>query len=154
MFRGISFELPNDYGSFLKDILQPVNVQSFNWHIDNIETYTASNDRANGELFPQNGTILEGFKLKEAIETEKVYVIFAELRAFQGAVTSHPQTYEEFAASDCQLVLLIADTIYTTIYCKDQTMLLALYKNGRSFGFRNLAYINEQNDSRTRLSVW
>ncbi|MFP3513816.1 DUF2691 family protein, partial [Peribacillus sp. SIMBA_075] len=87
-----------DYGSFLKDILQPVNVQSFNWHIDNIETYTTSNDRPNGELFPQNGTILKGLELKEVIETEQVYVIFAELRAFQGAVTSPPQTYEEFTA--------------------------------------------------------
>lgn len=154
MFRGISFELLNDYGSFLKDILQPVNVQSFNWHIDNIETYTTSNDRPNGELFPQNGTILKGLELKEVIETEQVYVIFAELRAFQGAVTSPPQTYEEFTASDCQLVLLIADTIYTTIYCKEQTMLHALYENALSFGFRELEYVNEQNDSRTRLSVW
>lgn len=106
------------------------------------------------DLFPRNREQLTGSELKKVIETEQAYVIFAELRAFRGPVTSHPATYEEFAASDCQLVLLIVDTIYTTIYCKDQQMLHALYENAHSFGFRDLEYLNEQNDSRTRLSVW
>jgi len=154
LFRGISFELPNDYGSFLKDILQPINVQAFNWHIDNVEAFASRNGSHMNELFPLNREQLTGSELKEVIETEQAYVIFAELRAFQGPVTSYPETYEEFAESDCQLVLLIVDTIYTTIYCKDQQMLHALYENARSFGFHDLEYLNEQNDSRTRLSVW
>lgn len=154
MKRGISFELPNDYGSFLKDILQPINVQAFEWHIDNVEAFASRNGSHMTDLFPRNREQLTGSELKKVIETEQAYVIFAELRAFRGPVTSHPATYEEFAASDCQLVLLIVDTIYTTIYCKDQQMLHALYENAHSFGFRDLEYLNEQNDSRTRLSVW
>ncbi|MGM0898110.1 MAG: DUF2691 family protein [Bacillota bacterium] len=90
--RRISFELPNDFGSFLKD----------------------------------NGAILKGSELQAVIEKEKAYLVFMELRAFQGDVILHPDTYEEFAANDCQLVLLIADSIYTTIYCKDQLMLHSL----------------------------
>lgn len=154
MKRGISFELPNGYGSYLKDILQPINVQAFNWHIDNIEAYAASNGSLSEDLFPHNGATLTGSELKEVIETGQAYLIFVELRTFRGPVTSHPETYGEFAASDCQLVLLIVDTIYTTIYCKDHEMLHALYENARSFGFHDLEYLTEQNDSRTRLSVW
>ncbi|MFP3357523.1 DUF2691 family protein [Planococcus sp. SIMBA_143] len=154
MKRGISFELPNDYGSFFKDILHPINIKAFKWHIDNVEAFASRNGSHTNDLFPHNTEQLTGSELKEVIETERAYVIFAELRAFQGPVTSHPETYEEFVASDCQLVLLIVDTIYTTIYCKDQQMLHALYENAHSFGFRDLEYLNEQNDARTRLSVW
>ncbi len=154
LYKGISFELPNGYGSYLKDIFQPINVLDFDWDITNIEAYASSDSSHVNDLFPPNKEHIQGSKLQEIIETKQAYLIFVELRAFQGPITSHPKTYKEFMASDCQLILLLADSIYTTIYCKDQQMLHSLYENARNLGFQKLVYLSEQNDSRNRLSVW
>ncbi|TMV43302.1 DUF2691 family protein [Paenibacillus mesophilus] len=63
-------------------------------------------------------------------------------------------TYEEFLKSQCQLVLIVIDSSYLTVYCKDNKMIDDLYLNAIRKGFEKVEYITDENDFRTRLSVW
>jgi ribosomal protein S16 len=83
------------------------------------------------------------------------YIIFADLKAYpKGKMVSDIGTYEDFLNSDCQLVVLVVDCTYVTIYSKDKEMLEWLYYRAKVNKFENVQYITKENDSRTRLSVW
>ncbi|TYR81408.1 DUF2691 family protein [Priestia megaterium] len=60
----------------------------------------------------------------------------------------------EFLNSNCELVLLIIDSTYCTIYCKGANLLNQLYKNAQQHKFKSVAYVTDKNDCRSRLSVW
>ncbi|MDH6368576.1 hypothetical protein M2444_000354 [Paenibacillus sp. PastF-3] len=88
------------------------------------------------------------------MENNEYYIIFANFKAFpQEKDVTDVQTYEEFLNSDCQLVLLVVDCEYATVYCKDQGKLEALYHNAIANGYEDVQYITYENDFRTRLSV-
>ncbi|KAF1342305.1 hypothetical protein ABP1_3037 [Bacillus subtilis] len=63
-------------------------------------------------------------------------------------------TYEEFADSDCELVLLIADNSYVSIYCKNKNIIEKLYFNALQNDFEDVQFITDENDTRTSLTVW
>lgn len=106
-------------------------------------------------LFPEEINVLDGTLLKRILEDNQYYLIFADLKAFpKGKNVSDIERYEEFLNSDCQLVLLIVDSTYTTIYCKDKAILGCLFQNAKDLGFNNVEHITDENDGRTRLSVW
>ena len=154
MRRGISFEIPNEYGSLLGDVLKPIDITAFNWRIGSGESYMVVNDQLDQELFSEDREIIQGVELKSLLETNKYYIIFAELQAFSIEEISHIETFEEFTQSECELVLLVVDCSYVTIYCKNQMAIKLLYKNAINCGFEDVEYITDENDSRTRLSVW
>ncbi|WP_420819440.1 DUF2691 family protein [Paenibacillus thalictri] len=56
-------------------------------------------------------------------------------------------------ASDCELIVLIADSAYTSIYCKDSKVLRELYDNMESLKVDKLAYITDENDFRHTVKV-
>ncbi|WP_337588343.1 DUF2691 family protein [Paenibacillus gorillae] len=63
-------------------------------------------------------------------------------------------TFDEFLKSDCHLVLLIVDSVYVTIYCKDKDQIESLYNNAVNKKYEKVEYVTEDNDFRTGLSVW
>ena len=154
MRRGISFEIPNDYGRFLGDVLQPIEINAFHWKIGIGESYKIVNDKLDGMLFPDSQESISGTELKTTLESNDYYVIFADLQAYPSKEISSIETYEEFMESDCELVLLVVDCSYVTIYCKNQEAIISLQKNALNNGFTDIEYITDENDSRTRLSVW
>ncbi len=155
MKRGISFEIPNKYGSFLGEIVKPIDMTDLHWRVEDAESYLVVKDQLADELFPKHLNIITGMGLKEYLEKNRYYLIFADLKAFPiGEILKDVETYEEFANSTCQLVLLIADSAYATIYCKEKEHIEWLYQNAKSLGFKNIQYITDENDTRIKLSVW
>ncbi|MFC0213422.1 DUF2691 family protein [Paenibacillus chartarius] len=71
-----------------------------------------------------------------------------------GAPIVDVRTYEEFVHIDCQLVLLVVDCVYGVIYCKDQETLARLYRHANSSKLKHVEYVTDENDCRSRLSVW
>lgn len=82
MKRGISFEIPNKYGSLLGDVLKPIDVTAFSWRIGNGESYIIVNNELDKELFPGDKEVIEGVELRNLLEDNKYYVIFADLQAY------------------------------------------------------------------------
>ncbi|MGZ9586697.1 DUF2691 family protein [Paenibacillus marinisediminis] len=154
MRRGISFETPNEYGGLLGEVLKPIDITAFNWRIGSGESYMVVNDQLDKELFSEDRDIIEGAELKNLLETNKYYIIFADLQAFSKDENPHIATYEEFIESNCELVLLVIDCCYVAIYCKNQEAIELIYKNAIDCGFEDVEYITDENDSRTRLSAW
>ena len=155
MKRGIIFKIPNEYGKILGDLLKPFNIESFNWYIGGEESYFIQNDTLGKLMFHEDIYGMDGRVLKELLENNEYYIIFANFKAFlREKDVIDVQTYEEFLNSDCQLVLLVVDCEYATVYCKDQGKLEALYHNAISNGYEDVQYITNENDFRTRLSIW
>ncbi|APA04042.1 MULTISPECIES: DUF2691 family protein [Bacillus] len=153
MKRGITFNIPNQFGRFAADILQPFPISPYTWFIGDGEAYIEFKEDTDTDLFPQNQRIIQGQELRQRLEGNPYYMIFAELKAFPGGMVTEINTYEEYLESSCELVLLIADCSYVTLYCKDPVMLEALYQQAVQCGFHRVDYVTDENDARTGLSV-
>ncbi|MER2155556.1 MAG: DUF2691 family protein [Solibacillus sp.] len=93
-----------------------------------------------------------GQDLYKRISAKDYYVIFADLKAFKEK--THMQgiaTYEDFLNSNCEIVLLIVDSSYVTIYVKNHHLTELIYRKAVQNGYENIAYITDDNDPRTAL---
>jgi len=154
MIRGISFEIPNEYGRFLEDILKPFKVEDHNWWIGGEESYIIQDGKLDA-LFTGLIECMEGETLRNVIKNNDYYLIFQDLKAFpKGSKPIDIRTYDDFLRSNCELALLIVDSSYTTIYCKNVELVEGLYSNARKQDYTNIEYITDENDFRTGLSVW
>lgn len=98
---------------------------------------------------------MNGEELKKIINNNKYYLIFANFKAYpKGAKIIDVMSYEEYFESDCQFVLLVIDSVYITVYCKNLEKLDDLYDHISKLGFESLEYVTDENDTRTKLSVW
>lgn len=152
--RGISFEIPNEYGHWLANILKPIDCKKYNWLIGSGEEYKLR-DNDLMPLFPEDVRLLKGEELLKFVDTvESQYIIFSDLKAFPaGANVLEIDKYEDYVESDCELILLIVDSAYTSIYCKDPKVLSELYGSMESLKVDKLAYITDENDFRYTVRV-
>ncbi|MFQ3546104.1 DUF2691 family protein [Halobacillus rhizosphaerae] len=155
MLRGIRFEIPNKIGTLLADMLQPIDITLYNWINQNEEAYFLTDGQIDKPLFLEGENGLDGNFLEKRIRDNLYYIIFADLKAFpKGEKVNNIDTYEEFLDSNCKLVLLVVDSVYSTIYCKDKEKIKLLYSNAIECSFKDVQYITDDNDDRTGLSVW
>ena len=154
MIRGVSVEIPNEYGSFLGELLKPFPGAAYNWWVGAEESYRI----VNGEfepMFLKPVECMNGEVLKNIIETEKYYLIFQDLKAFPK--TDDPieiNTYSDFLTSECELSLLVIDTSYVAIYCKDAKIAHKIHTHAQALNYSNIRYITDENDFRTKLTIY
>jgi len=154
MIRGVSVEIPNEYGSFLGELLKPFPGAAYNWWVGAEESYRI----VNGEfepMFLKPVECMNGEVLKNIIETEKYYLIFQDLKAFPK--TDDPieiNTYSDFLTSECELSLLVIDSIYVAIYCKQESTAHRLHHHAQALNYSNIRYITDENDFRTKLTIY
>ncbi|MCM3630407.1 DUF2691 family protein [Paenibacillus glycanilyticus] len=156
MKRGIQLEIPNEWGRHLGEVLEPINISNFDWYIGGEEAYQKTGEGEFEPLFQGEIYGMKGQELSEILKSSsEYYIIFANFKAYpQGESIQNVLTYEEFLNSQCQLVLLVFDSSYVALYCKDNNMIDDLYLNATRIGFKNVEYITNENDFRTKLSVW
>nr|AAB41098.1 YncE [Bacillus subtilis] len=153
MNRGVSFQIPNEYGNFLWRILQPVEIANYRCQTSGESYFVVEGELDDEELF-HDYEIVEGAVFEQQLKTNQYYTIFVELKAFPyGKMVNQVNTYEEFADSDCELVLLIADNSYVSIYCKNKNIIEKLYFNALQHDFEDVQFITDENDTRTSLTV-
>lgn len=153
--RGLTCEIPNECGRFLGELLQPFDTAAYEWYNGGEEAYFWNQGTLADPLFPEQVFDMDGAVLKDIVENNEYYVIFADLKAFpKGKKVVNIQTYEEYVNSDCQFVLIIVDCVHVAIYCKDQDKLADLYLGAQSHGYSKVQYTTGDNDFRTRLSAW
>lgn len=150
--HGISFKIPNTYGHFLTDMFSPVDITSYSWFVGGEESYSVKNGGLNQPLFPEEAE-MDGDTFCHLIHQDEHYLIFANLKAFSKGPVKDIRTYETFLDSNCELVLLIVDSTFVDIYCKDQQLIESLYTHALSRSFEDVAYLTDANDTRTSLTV-
>ena len=149
--RRLSFEIPNEYGQYLFDILNAFDFKQYFWKTGGEEAYFIENDELSTPLFPKPH-VYTGEAFYKRISERDYYVIFADLKAFNDPLhVKEISTYEEFLNSKCEFVLLLVDCSYVTIYAKNPEVITALYAKAIDSAYENVAYITDENDNRTTL---
>lgn len=107
----------------------------------------------NDQEFFKDNSVVEEAGFANHLKTNQYYTIFVELQAYPfGQAVDLVQTYEEFVDSDCELVLLLADSSYVSIYCKDRNVIEKLFINALKNDFEEVQLITDDNDTRTGLT--
>lgn len=151
--RGLTFEINNEYGKYLEEILVGIIDPSWYWSIGSGEAYKSLNN-TNTELFQNNRTI-DSVSFMNQISTGKSYLIFVDLKAFPTLESVEEiKNYDDFLNSSCQLALLVIDSIYVSIFVKSKHMLDQFTKRAKDLGFTNIKFITEDDTSHTQLTVW
>ncbi|OJE43647.1 hypothetical protein BAQ49_11120 [Bacillus proteolyticus] len=154
MKRGIFVDVPNGYDNLLWKVLKPMQISSFDWWVGSEESYLVARGGLDDALFPEEPSVVEGLDLKKLVKDNIYYLIFADLKAYpKGEAAVDIETYEEFKESKCEVVVLVVDSQYIQIYAKDQKAIKLMYENAMNQGFY-VEYVTDENDGRTRLSVW
>ncbi len=150
MIRGISFQVPQGVIDTLWQIFQPLNVTEYQWYNDERQ-YEVFPDEQNEELFETD--YYSGVDFLTRIQ-RKHLILFLKLQAyFPGGTFFDIKTYDEFLNSDCQILFLIYDCEWVEIYIKDKSVTDLLYKNAIDKGFKDILYITDENDRRTRMEI-
>ena len=104
----------------------------------------------------------EYFQLSDFIVEKQLHdILFSEsllLSAiFQfhsgNSVVSEINTYEDFLASNCNLMLIITDCYFIEIYFKDSGWLLTLLKNAENLGATSISVKTDITDGRNEMYV-
>ncbi|WP_099192344.1 DUF2691 family protein [Tepidibacter mesophilus] len=142
---GVSFQIPNEYGKYLSDILEPIPVGQYQWSIDNDEIHLLEkNEITNEFLFKDKDRIIQGEKLYNAAKNNTYYLVFATLVAFfKDENIKIVRTYEDFLNSNCQIALAIYDCSYVMFWCKKNQLLSKMYSYALSKGYKGVEYITE-----------
>lgn len=149
--RGVRLTLQNESDALIADVLAPMDISKYYWLLDNIEIHSQSMEDNQWDF--EMPVVINGEEFAEKIQKGPYYAIFGELFAFP--TYTEPITieyYETFLESNAELVLLIVDSIYYDIYCKNFDLIESLYKNAKQLGFE-VEYI-DKDDSRTKLKVF
>lgn len=149
MIIGLSFKIQQNT-NILPTILDGINVKDYCWY--NIDSQNEVWDSPQGELFFST-EYYNGTDFAKHIE-EPHFIVFLKLLAFNKKCKFYDvQTYEEFRASDCQLLLLIYDCQQIEIYAKSQNIIEIIFQNALKNKFYEVTYITDKNNRRTKMNI-
>ena len=139
---GIRFEIPNEYGQFLKKILENVKIKNGFWKI-----VTDDIIKKNGDyLF--NEEIYNNIDFQEIISSNEYYLTFADIQYYNENKFSEIYDFESFLKSNCDLLIIVVDNIFVDIYSKSKVIIKHIENNAIKYKFKNIAIINNKLDKR------
>ena len=144
---GIRFEIPNEYGQFLKQILENVKIKNGFWKI-----FTDDIIKKNGEyLF--NEEIYNNIEFQKIISSNEYYLTFADIQYYNEPKFSEINDFESFLKSNCSLLIIIVDNIFVDIYSKSKVIIKHIENNAIKYKFKNIAIINNKLDKRNTFYI-
>ncbi|MDU4951555.1 MAG: DUF2691 family protein, partial [Clostridium sp.] len=122
---GIYFDFSNLVDNPLLTILNPISCELYNWEIFSNDIHLIGNDgKLVNDLLFNNIHFIDGETFYSTIKNSDYYLIFAGFNAFPKDKTyEHVGKYDKFLNSNCEIVIDIYDSVYTTILCKNAILL-------------------------------
>ncbi len=151
---GIKFKILNEYGNYIKQILNNIDSANYIWKIAEDEVYVSGNNINNGFLFPQEKEILTNTEFMNIISQESYYTVFVNIKLYEKEDEVSINNYEDFLKSICILVLFITDNEFVEIYSKDENILKVIYENALENEFSDIKYITENDSKRKTFSAY
>lgn len=151
MIRGVFFKISQTMNNvILWPILECIDVEKYNWY--NIESQCEVwADSQGSDFFKLK--YYDGKNFSKHIRSRH-FIVFLKLQAyFETGEFGDIHTYEEFLACSCQILLLINDCEFVEIYAKDQKVIKTLFENALAHNYKEVEYITDINDGRTRMDV-
>lgn len=150
--QGLLFEIKNEFGKQLADILVDIAEPSWCWSINLGESHKMETPDTN---FLSSNAIMDGETFLNEISTGKYYLIFADLKAFPTREdVVEVKNYEDFLNSSCQLALLIIDSVYVSLVLKEQRIVHKFFERAEALGYSNIKLLTDENDTSKLFSVW
>lgn len=151
MIRGIRFDIPNQFGSYLEKILQGYPLNSLNWFSLNSEVYIEGLEFFfEKQKLNENGIQkLSGDELQRKMQTKTHYIIFLKLYGTSKQLSQlsiNNLTYAEFLESEIQLAFLVYDCVFVHVYTKSDADTQLFRQNAIRNNFENISYVTEEND--------
>ncbi len=133
---GIRFEIPNQYGKFLKKIFEEIDLSIYDWNIIDEEVIFLDDFSLEEECYSFN-------EMKKILEKD-MYLIFANFQLMEsGKTITEIKTYRDFVDSECSILILIVDSSYVDIYSKDLNIIKRINSNAINEHYENIEYIYE-----------
>lgn len=153
VYRGIRCRIPNEHGQILGDLLKPVDLAKYVWKLGNSEAYFIKLKGQFEDFFTNDDyeQAIVGANLEKRFDQELYYTIFVDLQGYPSERFTAITTYEDFVRSDCEIVILLTDSTYLDIYCKDLYLLKELYLHAKNMQFEDLHFLTNENDNRTKM---
>ena len=148
MIRGLRFEMPGEYGSYLNTILSGLPLDKYVWSISEDDAFIDS------DHFLFHSDVLSGEEFSKIIALPSYFVFFANLQAYRSENDLYEiDTYEDFLSSKCELIIFIVDAGFVDIYAKDAAVIELMKRNAEKNEFEKIRYITDENDVRKEFSV-
>ena len=154
ILQGLTFEINNEYGKNLFNILVDIVDPSWYCSIGAGESYIKEKDSSVSKLFPSTA-IMEGEAFLKYISTCEYYLIFADLKFFPSRQSVvEVKNHGEFLNSSCQLALLVIDSVFVSIILKEQQMIRNLFERAEALGYTNIKLLTDENETDSLFTVW
>lgn len=149
MVRGISFEIQNEVGISLYDMLSDIDVVNINWYVEQSQSEVLTRD---GEESFFTESVYCGDDFLNLIHNEH-YLIFLKLYGCQGGHDNAIHSYEDFRRNNCRLLILINDCRFVEIYAAYLDDVQKLRSAAEKNNYREICLITDDNDKRVKLDV-
>ena len=142
---GVYFDFSNLVDNPLLTILSPISYELYNWEIFSNDIHLRNDDGSIiDEFLFENVSFTDGETFYSTIKNSDYYLIFAGFNAFpKDKPYEHIGEYDKFLNSNCEIVIDIYDSVYTTILCKNTTLLEEIYKNAIKNNFSKVRYLTD-----------
>jgi len=138
---GISFEIPNNYGSYIKDIFKGLKLEDYYWNVFDSEVL----DLQGNNLFLNN---VYNSNILNFINDENYYLIFTNFQGYKCKNSvNNIKSYSEFLKSDCEIIMVIVDSVYVDIFVKSSKTLNTIRKNAFDNGYMNIKSLYKINET-------
>lgn len=145
--RGFELVLKHSNYIRLNQLFAQIDLSNYCFQVIDPIIYRDAQCIPDGEKFVN--ALLEG-----RAEMGKAWILQLVLQVFPKNVEITPiDYYEDFAKSECKMVLLVCDVTYIEVYVKDPVWLSQLLDNAKQFSGGSLEIKTDLNDARTRMWV-
>lgn len=145
---GMKFKIPNEYGNYLKQILDKIDSDNYTWKIEEAEVYKVELT----DLFTMDK--YSNYDFKKIISQDRYYTVFTNIKLYEKEDKTIIRNYEDFLNSTCILILLVTDNIFVEIYSKSENILKIIYENALKNKFTDISYITKNNFKRREFSAY
>jgi len=139
MIRGVRFKIPNEFGSFLRQIFDGIAVENYFWRLRDNDTFASPIE----SFF--SGETYSGLEFKKMIERDNYYIVHLGLFAFPKKSDEEIYDYSSYLSSSAKLFLQITDCEFVDIYVKEEETLALLHEAAKKHEFTQIKFFTEEN---------
>jgi len=138
--ESIEYKIPNEWNSYLKDILADFDVEKYDWIIGEM---TEVLGEGNKSIFDK--PIISGSEFLKTINLPDYYVIHALFLAKPKGYLYEPvRVFDDFSRSNCEMSLIIIDCTDVNLYAKDPVVIQQFMINAVKNEFTEIRKVNDE----------
>lgn len=156
--RGLDFNCPNGCANIMAELFTDIPVEKYDWLFPEAESEVISFQYSTINL----PLCMKGSEFRTFISKAKDYLVTS---LYVQAVPPNQTTkklnqvkciaqYKDFLESCCEMIFMIVDFTYGELYVKNERLLAQCFKNLEVASCGEIRIKTEQDDGRTRFSLW